>query len=254
MTMPTWQPKLPIDAVIFDCDGTLTRLEGIDVLAEHNGVGHEVTELTAHAMSSTGVNPDMYQARLNMVKPTNEQVHALGLEYFANRVDDIAEVIQILKRLKKTLFIISAGLNPAVRIFGELLKVPEENIFAVDVAFNADGSYFDYDKDSPLVKRNGKRVIVSEIKKSYKNVAYLGDGINDLEARDLVERFIGYGGMFYRENIAVLCQYYICTPSMSALLPLALTPEEYESLDDAEKMLYEKGVVAIKANQVLQQA
>jgi phosphoserine phosphatase len=251
MTTPHWQPQSAIDAVIFDCDGTLTTIEGIDVLAEHNGVGHEVSALTALAMNTSGVSTDMYTHRLNRVAPSYKQVHELGLEYFANRIEDVSEVINILKRLNKEIYIVSAGLYPAVRLFGELLKIPDKNIFAVDITFDTHGKYLNYDHQSPLVVRNGKRAIISEIKKYHKNLIFIGDGINDLEAKDLVERFVGYGGKFYRENIAAFCQYYITTLSMAPFLALSLTSNEVSELIADEKLFYDKGVTAIQNGKVM---
>lgn len=242
MTVPHWQPQSIVDAVIFDCDGTLTTIEGIDVLAEHNGVGREVSELTAKAMNSSGVTPEMYTNRLKMVSPTHEQVDNLGQEYFANRVTDAAEVINILKRFNKDVYIVSAGLLPAVKVFGELLNIPMINIFAVDIYFDSAGNYLNYDHESPMIKRNGKRIIVSKIKETHKNIVYTGDGINDLETKDLVECFVGFGGQYYRENIAALCKYYITILSMAPLLALSLTQHESEQLLPHEKIIYDKGI------------
>jgi phosphoserine phosphatase len=53
MTVAEWQPTIPFDAVIFDCDGTLSAVEGIDELAEKNAVGREVKALTQIAMGQT---------------------------------------------------------------------------------------------------------------------------------------------------------------------------------------------------------
>ncbi len=241
MSKESWQPQSPLDGIIFDCDGTLSTIEGIDVLAEHNGCGKEVTALTADAMGTTGMNLELYQQRLALVNPSQTQIFNLEQEYYANRVEDAIEVIRILKHLNKSIYIVSAGLYPAVKLFGELLGIPEKNIYAVNIFFDEHGAYHDFDRTSPLVNRNGKRVIISEIIKHHKNTALIGDGLNDVEARDLVTRFIGYGGKFYRKNIAEMCEYYIRTPSFLPLLPLLLTQEEYIRLSDDEKKLYAEG-------------
>jgi phosphoserine phosphatase len=39
MLTKNWQLQHPLDAVVFDCDGTLSQIEGIDALAEKNDVG-----------------------------------------------------------------------------------------------------------------------------------------------------------------------------------------------------------------------
>lgn len=245
MITSKWQPSTPIGSVIFDCDGTLSTLEGIDVIAEHNGVGQEVVALTKEAMGRSGMNPDLYKKRLDLVRPTQEQVLALGNEYYANRVEDADHVIRVLKQLQKSIYIVSAGLYPAVKYFGKLLDIPENNIIAVNITFDSQGRYINYDMDSPLAYTKGKRIIVSALKKTNPSIAFIGDGLNDVETLDLVERFIGYGGKFYRENIASRCQFYIRSASLAPVLPLLLTMEEYRCLPVADKAIYEKGVSLI---------
>jgi len=239
-------PTRPLDCIVFDCDGTLSAIEGIDYLADKHGVGDAVSRLTADAMGKTGINPEIYQQRLQLVRPTLKEVLTLGQDYFAYRVLDVMAVIHLLQRLNKKVYIVSAGLYPAVVSFAELLSIPRAHVFAVDVSFDSDGNYIDFDKTSALVNNDGKRLIVAEINNIYPNIAYVGDGMNDLSVIDLVTRFIGYGGVFYRENIAARCDYYVKSLSMCALLPLLLTAEEYLQLLPSEKTLYTQGVASIK--------
>lgn len=250
MITPKWQPDTPMNTVIFDCDGTLSTLEGIDVLAEHNSVGPQVVELTHEAMARSGMCPELYEQRLRLVKPTHDQVISLGNEYYVNRVEDADAVIQIFKRLKKSIYIVSAGLRPAVKLFGKLLDVLEENIIAVNIEFDSQGRYMQYDHHSPLTFSNGKRAIISELKNTHPRIAFIGDGINDLEAKDLADRFIGFGGKFYRANIEAQCEYYIKSMSLTPVLALILTHAEYQQLLPAEKMLYDKGVGLIEEGKV----
>jgi phosphoserine phosphatase len=219
----------PLDAIVFDCDGTLTSLEGIDELARMNGVGEQVERLTAEAMGGSGMNPELFRRRLEIVKPSFAQVDDLAYHYFHYKTPDIFSVLNAFRLLKKPVYIVSAGLYPAVQAFGEMLSIPASQIFAVNIYFDEAGNYFDFDSDSPLVYADGKRSIVKDLCHRHPRLAYIGDGMNDLAVYDLVSRFIGYGGAFYRENIAKRCQYYISTPSMSPLLPLSLTPDELKT-------------------------
>lgn len=234
----------PIDAVVFDCDGTLSQIEGIDELAKKNGVGTEVATMTAEAMAKTGLTLKLYQQRLKLVMPSHGQLVTLAEEYFAAKTEDALSVIRVLQSLNKAVFIISAGLNPSVRLFGQLLDVPAKQIYAVDVKFDEKNEYVSFDERSPLVRKNGKREIINRIKKTYPRLVFIGDGINDLEAGDLVVRFIGYGGSYYRENIAEQCEFYLHRPTLAGLLPLSLTSSEYQQLSPVEQRLYNKGFEA----------
>jgi phosphoserine phosphatase len=98
------QLQQPMDAIIFDCDGTLSSIEGIDELARQNGVAAPVAALTAIAMGRTGINPDLYQERLSLVKPHSEQVLALGREYYQEITPDARAVVQIFQRLEKAIY------------------------------------------------------------------------------------------------------------------------------------------------------
>ena len=77
-------------------------------------------------------------------------------------------------------------------------------------------------------------------------VALIGDGFSDYETYDLVTRFIGYGGAFYRENLEKLCHHYIRTSSLAPLLPVILTTNEYYQLNDEERKLFQKGLTEQK--------
>lgn len=250
MTSPSWQLSNPVSAIVFDCDSTLSSIEGIDFLARNNGVGEVVKSLTSEAMGKTGLNPTIYQQRLDLVFPRREQVYALGHQYFAHRAPDISDVINLFKRLNKTLYLVSAGVNPAVKIFGEMLQIPVENVFAVDLRFDQQGNFLDFERSSPLVNNDGKRAILQELKAKHENIVHIGDGLNDVVTLDLVTRFIGYGGVAYRQNIAELCKFYINTLSFSPLIPLTLTPDELTSLSPEEFILYQKGLAAIHEGKV----
>lgn len=246
-----WQLEKPLDAIVFDCDGTLSIIEGIDELASVSNVSEPVAALTALAMGTTGINPVLYQKRLDLVRPRHDDVIALGKEYFSRRVPDSAEVIALFKRLNKSVYLISAGLDPAVKIFGEKLKIPDKNIFSVGIQFDDHGNYLDFDRDSPLTRANGKQEIVAKLKNQHADMAYIGDGLNDLPVLDLVTRFIGFGGAYFRQNIADLCHFYIRSLTLSPLLPLLLTPAEADKLFAEEKLLYVKGLALINQAEVI---
>jgi phosphoserine phosphatase len=249
MTISAGELQLPVDAIIFDCDGTLSQIEGIDELARQNGVSAPVESLTAIAMGSSGINPDLYQKRMDLVRPNRTQVLALGNEYFQQQMPDALEVIALFHGLGKSIYLVSAGLLPAVKIFGELLQIPAANIFAVGIDFDAAGNYTGYDHQSPLTHAHGKREIVAEINKKHARTAYVGDGLNDLAVYDLVTRFVGMGGTYFRQNIADHCQFYINEKSLTPLLPLLLTrAEQNNSL--TENSFYQKGIMLINAGDV----
>lgn len=244
MTLSDWQLQTPVSAIMFDCDGTLSAIEGVNELAKKKGVHQEVAALTEKAMGESGMNAVLYHKRLQLIQPQSEEVDALGQHYYLHIVPHVEEVIRIFKRFNKHIYVVSAGLYPAVSHFAARLQIPQKNIYAVPITFDAQGSFTDFDRSSPLITQNGKRLIAAELIARHKALIHIGDGLNDYVTHDLVTRFIGYGGVYYREIIAKQCQYYIHTHSMSALLPFVLTQEEVNQLLEEEKEIYHLGLTA----------
>ncbi len=246
-----WQCNHPIEAILFDCDGTLSQIEGIDELAKHHQVTDIVQRLTQDAMGKSGMSPEIYAERLRLTKPTQKEIETLAETYYQQITPDVLDIISILQRLKKSVFVVSAGLYPSVLGFAKKLQILDENVFAVNIFFDEAGNYRDFDHTSPMVYKNGKQQIVSLLKNKYQNTAFIGDGLSDYEVHADVTRFVGYGGAFYRENIEKLCQFYIKTLRMYALLPLLLTIDEYNTLLPHEKNLYHQGIDDIQNGEVI---
>lgn len=237
-----WKLATPLDAFIFDCDGTLSDIEGIDELAGLNGCRPQVAALTQEAMSKSGLNPELYEHRLALIHPTEKQMTTLSDLYYGHITPEADAVIHTLQRLSKKIYVITAGLAIAVTGFIHRLNIPKQNVFAVDIQFNQQGNFLSFDKSSPLITPLGKRIFVEKLNTMHSRIAYIGDGMNDLIVKDLVTRFIGYGGAYYRGNIESECSYYIRSHSLSGLLPLCLTSNESMQLTSAEKIIYQQGL------------
>jgi len=221
-----------IDAVFFDCDGTLSKIEGIDYLASFSTNMQEVASLTALSMGSVGLSCDMYQQRLELIRPARTHLLQLAEAYYAAMTQDLLATISILQSLGKEIYVISAGNAPAVTLFAEKIGIPASKVMAVELFFDDDGNYVGFDEDSPLVTQNGKSMMIRQLrsKYEYKQVAFIGDGMNDVPARDEVDQFIGYGAHFYRKKVKELSDSYVVDKSMFAVLSLLLTRDESLSL------------------------
>ena len=248
-----WQVGGEIQAVVFDCDGTLSCIEGIDELARLNNVFEPVQAMTEHAMERGDMDIALYARRLDLVRPTAYQLESIGQQYVKAVTDDAKAVIAILQQLQKPVYIVSAGLAPPVRALANYLNVPESNTYAVDIFFHEDGQYKDFDRSSPLVTTDGKAHYLLQIKPQYPELALVGDGMNDLAASDHVRRFIGYGGAFVRKNVAIFADFYIKQTSLAAVLPLVLTQEEFKQLTESQQALYTQGEKALIDGEVLYQ-
>jgi phosphoserine phosphatase len=229
----------PYHHVFFDCDSTLTSVEGIDVLAESAGKGWRVEVLTRAAMDGELDLEEVYSKRLQAVRPTRKQVRAIRQKYKQNVVEDAAAVIAALQALGHQVYIISGGLAEPVREFGLFLGVDPDHIRAVDLRYNAlsgrwwenrqevgeaETSYLQFDEGA-LTLSDGKAEIVRELIGNQPGRSLLiGDGHSDLLAGRAVDLFVGFGGVVSRESVRAAAPAFIHSTGLAPLLALAVGP------------------------------
>ena len=245
-----WQPDTSLTAILFDCDSTLVKIEGIDELASSADLKSKIKALTDVGMGQAGLTPEIYEKRLALIQPTQQQIAVLGDTYIQQLTEDSANVIQVLQALNKPIYLISAGIYPAVCKLAQYLNIPVTHVMAVQIAFDENGNYLSFDRSSNLTHNQGKREIAASLKGFYKTLALVGDGLNDYAASEAVTRFIGFGGVAYRSQVAELSSFYIYSTTLAPILPLCLTSQEVAKLDVTAKHLYQKGLEAIRNNEV----
>ena len=86
----------PFDLIFFDCDSTLSAIEGIDELARAKGKAGRVGLLTNKAMDGELDLADVYGKRLKAIKPTRAQLKAVEERYWETAVEDALEVVSAL--------------------------------------------------------------------------------------------------------------------------------------------------------------
>ncbi|MGH7626775.1 MAG: HAD-IB family phosphatase [Gemmatimonadaceae bacterium] len=230
--------------VIFDCDSTLTRIEGIDLLA---GPLHEDSRrLTELAMSGTVRLEEIYGRRLALIAPTRDQVAEVGERYVAEMVPDAAGVVAALQGEGIEVRILSGGLLPAVLTLARALSVPEWLVGAVNILFNANGSYAGFDTTSPLARSGGKLEMVKRWGPSLpRPVMMVGDGATDLETRPGVDLMVAFAGVVVRPAVVAGADAVIRSTSLASVLPLALDHEVPRA--NAARALYEQGAARLAA-------
>lgn len=248
--------------VFFDCDSTLTTIEGIDVLADYAGKKWRVEVLTRAAMDGDLDLEEVYGKRLRAVKPTREQIRSIRQAYKRNVVEDATAVIAALQHLGHKVYIISGGLAEPVEEFGIFLGVPKENIRAVGVAYNqlsgdwwnknqpyteGDVQYLTYEEGA-LTISDGKAQIVRELLAGQRGRSLLiGDGNSDLLAGTAVDLFVGYGGIIERPRVLEQAPIYLHTASLAPLTAVAAGPFALRQLQDTPHLpVFQKGLDLIK--------
>ncbi len=207
--------------VIFDCDSTLSALEGIEELATAHR--EEIRRLTALAMDGALPLEDVYARRLELVRPDRAAVEHLGARYIERLVPGAERVVRELQRAGVAVWIVSSGLAPAVRRLARHLQVPERQVAAVELIFDAQGKYRGFDTASPLTRSGGKRQWIERARDQLSRpVMLVGDGITDLEAQPAVDLFVAFAGVVRRPPVVSRAPVVLDGPGLEGLLPLVL--------------------------------
>ena len=142
--------------IIFDCDSTLVKIEGLDELAKFKGKKEIVSELTRLSMDGKVKLEEVFAMKMAMIKPSRDDMKLLGKLYIQNLVEDIKEVIIVLKELNKDVLQITGNFYPAIKILCDHLGIEEDSIFSNSIFFNEKGDYIGFDSKSPLSITGGK--------------------------------------------------------------------------------------------------
>ncbi len=206
------------DIVCFDCDSTLSCIEGIDELALRAGLEQDVAPLTAAAMAGTIPLDAVYAERLSMIRPDRASIDWLARRYVEEMVPGARETITALTRAGTSVHIVSGGLRPALESLACELAVPASNVHAVDVFFEGNGTYRDFDHRSPLSHPDGKAVVCRSLARRNASIALVGDGATDLAARASGVFVVGFGGVRRRDALVRGADIFIDSPDLTMVL------------------------------------
>jgi phosphoserine phosphatase len=209
---------MSFDVICFDCDSTLSKIEGIDELARRVGLGEEMSRLTDAAMNGEVPLEAVYEQRLSLIRPDRASIDWLAGLYIDQIVDGVKDVFEALATPDKELHIISGGIRQAMLPRARYLGLPEAQVHAVDIYFNEDGSYCDYDQISPLSRSGGKAEVCRRLLKPQGSLVMVGDGKTDMEARQAGAYVIGFGGVADRPVVRELADFYSAEPTLASIL------------------------------------
>ena len=189
--------------LLFDCDSTLSAIEGIDELGRLRGpeVFKAVEEMTTKAMDGSTPMESIFAKRLDMIKPTLKELESIGQKYIQEVEPTALDTIKKLKANGWTVMIVSGGFTQAIRPLAQYLGI--ERVEAVELRFNADGSYAGYVESCPTAKSKGKNVVALKLRDEFKayQTVLVGDGASDLEVKGDVDKMIGFGRYTARPKV-----------------------------------------------------
>ncbi|MDX6766221.1 MAG: HAD-IB family phosphatase [Candidatus Methylacidiphilales bacterium] len=194
--MPVTDPiHTPVKVVVFDCDSTLSSIEGIDELARDAGpeIFREVESMTRLAMEGAIPLEDVFRRRLELIRPGAAACAAIAQKYLQTIEPDAGRVLAELRGAGWTPAILSGGLAPAVQPLAAHLGITE--VHAVPLYFDEAGNYLGFDAEFPAARSGGKPLVIQQLRARLGagKVVMVGDGASDLETKPVVDLFVGFG-------------------------------------------------------------
>ena len=197
--------------IAFDCDSTLSAIEGVDELARLAGaeIFAQVENLTNQAMNGEVPVEQVFAHRLDLIQPTHQQCLDVGQMYLDHIEPTALRTIKTLQNDGWECIIISGGFAPCIQPLADHLGI--SRVEAVPLHFDDEGNYLDFDKTYPTTRDGGKPEVITQIKNSEPSdtIIMVGDGVSDLETKPIVDLFIGFLGYVAREKVANSCMHSV---------------------------------------------
>ena len=181
-------PQPNLATLVLDFDSTFTQVEALDVLAEllsasdparQADVAH-IKTLTDQAMSADIGFAEALQRRIQILKPTREDIAAL-VEVLRDRVSaSVARNRAVFAENPGKFRIISGGFHEFIDPVVADLGIEAEYVLANRLIFDADGVATGVDQTNPLSQDGGKVAAVRALGLSG-DIVMIGDGWTDYE-------------------------------------------------------------------------
>lgn len=197
--------------IVFDCDSTLSSIEGIDELARAKGlkIFSEVEALTNAAMNGEVPLDKVFARRLDIIRPDALTCTTVAQLYIDTVEPTAVSTLKTLREQGWTIIILSGGFKRLIEPLAAFLDI--ERIEAVPLTLDEEGQYISFDNTYPTTYNGGKLEIICQLKTKYapEQVIMVGDGVSDLETQPEVDSFIGYGGYTLREKVKAGADHFI---------------------------------------------
>ncbi len=197
--------------LMFDCDSTLSGIEGIDELGRLRSaeVAAQIAQLTADAMDGRVPIDDVFGLRLDLIRPSQPECARIAQRYLDHVEPHAKRVIADLRHEGWEVVILSGGFVPCIAPLAAYLGI--DRIEAVPLYFDDSGAYAGYGTHYPTIRNGGKLDVMRQLaaEGAYTAIVMVGDGISDLETKPGVDCFIGFGAYVSRDSVRAAADRFI---------------------------------------------
>ena len=198
-------PTARYASVVFDCDSTLSDLEGIDALCD--ALPPEEAAQVARADRRRDERRGPAGRRLRATTRHRAAVRrrpasAWGAATWSGWCRARAEVVRTLLDRGVDVAIVSGGLAPAVRILARELGSPGTPCTRWTFASTTRAGTSTSTAPRPCGATRARSRCSRRCRARRSPLLFVGDGVTDLEAKDVVDLFVGYGGVVAREAVS----------------------------------------------------
>jgi phosphoserine phosphatase len=197
--------------LVFDCDSTLSGIEGIDALGRLRTaeIAAQIAQLTTDAMDGRVPLDDVFGLRLSLIQPSRQDCDRIAQCYLDHVEPHAKRTIAALKGEGWDMAILSGGFVPCIAPLAAYLGI--DRLEAVPLYFDPSGAYAGYGADYPTTRNGGKLEVLRQLKAegAYTQTVMVGDGVSDLETRPGVDCFIGFGAYVSRPRVRAQADEFI---------------------------------------------
>lgn len=210
---------------VFDFDSTLTRVEGLDVLAEialagrpeRESIVREIQEITNLGIDGEISFTEGLERRIKLLNAHRDDLVKLISVLREKISPSIAANKDFFKTYGSDIYVISAGFKEFIIPIVAEYCIPEDRVYANTFTFDESGKIVGFDAENMLARHNGKIDCLKALNLEGE-VQVIGDGYSDYVMREagIAHKFFAFTENVRREKAARYADFI--APSLDEFL------------------------------------
>lgn len=210
---------------IIDFDSTFIKVEAMDIMAEVTLDGRadklekiqKIQDITELGMVGKMTFQETLEKRIDILEG-NQKHFAPLIEKLEQSITTSFENNQsFFKTFKDQIYIVSGGFKEYITPIVTKFEIPEEQVFANDFEYDAQGNITGFNKDNVLSQEGGKVELLKSLNLDG-DIVVIGDGYNDYKLKEagLANKFFAFTENVSRDVVTEAADHI--TPSFDEFL------------------------------------